>query len=85
MERPGDKPSSLSPGEHYSHVSMRPGVDQPYYTPMTSTPYRESHTGQMHTINCGQQLPANSAVHRFKQISLEEDNSCCYGDLPSPF
>ena len=71
MERPGDKPSSVSPGEHYSHVSMPPGVDQPYYTPMTSTPYRDSHTGQMHTINCGQQLPANSAMHRFKQISLE--------------
>ena len=85
MKRPGDKPSSVSPGEHYSPVPMPPGVDQPYYTPMTSTPYRESHTGQMHTINCGQQLPANSAVHRFKQISLEEDNSCCYGDLPSPF
>ena len=52
---------------------------------MTSTPYRESHTHQFHTINYEQQLPATSAVHRFKQISLEEDNSCYYADLPSPF
>ena len=85
MKRHSDKPSSVSPGEHYTPVPMPPGVDQSYYTPMTSTPYRESHTHQMHTINYGQQLPATSAVHRFKHISLEEDNSCYNSDLPSPF
>ena len=85
MKRHSDKPSSVSPGEHYTPVPMPPVVDQSYYTPMTSTPYRESHTHQMHTINYEQQLPATSAVHRFKQISLEEDNSCYYADLPSPF
>ena len=31
------------------------------------------------------QLPATSAVHRFKQIRLEGDNSCYYADLPSSF
>ena len=85
IKRPSDKPSLVSPGKDYSPLPMPPGVDQSYYTPTTSTPYRESHTDQKHTFNYGQQLPATSAVHRFKRIILEEDNSCYYADLPSPF